>query len=108
MLKNSIGMLCLSLTLTACMSSNVQQLGYIDISDKSVTVPIGSGLLIGELKKSLREQGWKLSVDHGPRVTQGTVGETTRLESFSTLKTRYRLYARAHQDRKSTRLNSSH
>ncbi|MFN4163815.1 MAG: hypothetical protein ACK4GK_04525 [Ferrovibrio sp.] len=91
------GIFALPIVLAACMSSNVQHYGEIDATDKTITVPFGNSLLVGELKQRLRNDGWRMAVDRGPSVTQGRVGDSTRLESFDTFNTRYRLLVRASQ-----------
>jgi hypothetical protein len=83
--------LLLTITLSACGATKIQQFGKVDHSDKSVTVPIGNSLLTGELKQRLHNDGWRMAVDRGPSVTQGRTGDSTRLESFDTFNTRYRL-----------------
>jgi hypothetical protein len=88
-------LLLLTITLSACGATKTQQFGEIDRSDKTVTVPIGNSLLTGELKQRLHSDGWRMAVDRGPSVTQGRTGDSTRLESFDTFNTRYRLIVRA-------------
>lgn len=78
-------------TLSACAVANVQQYGTIDPNDKTVTVHTGGGGLNGQLKGILNSRGFKLVVDSGPKVTEGTMGEKTKLVSYETLRTRYRL-----------------
>jgi hypothetical protein len=79
------------ISLTACLSSNVQVYGEIAPSEKTITVPPGSSLLVGEIKQRLQGLGWKLVVDRGPRRTVGTLGEKTDLATADTFHTRYRL-----------------
>jgi hypothetical protein len=80
-----------AISLTGCMSHSLQTYGTIDESNKTVTVPAGSEGLKGKLKQVLANDGWRLVVDRGPDVTQGSVGAETRVEQFSTFKSRYRL-----------------
>ena len=54
-------------------------------------MPPGGEGLTGELKKTLKELGWQLAVDRGPSVVEGILGDQTKLESFNTFNTRYRL-----------------
>lgn len=77
--------------LSACAVADVQQYGTIDPNDKTVTVHTGGGGLNGQLKGILNSRGFKLVVDSGPKVTEGTMGEKTRLVSYETMRTRYRL-----------------
>lgn len=83
--------------LSGCMHHNAEVNSPIDLSDKSITVPPGSGGLKGAIKKSLSQNGWRLLVDRGPRVTEGEIGDKTRLEEYNTFKTRYRLGISYHQ-----------
>ncbi|MCH9827993.1 MAG: hypothetical protein K0U79_09640 [Gammaproteobacteria bacterium] len=82
----------ITVMLSGCISHNVQRYAEIDATQKTVTVPPGSKGLKGELKKVLLEMGWRLSVDRGPSVVEGDFGETTKLESYDTFNTRYRLH----------------
>jgi hypothetical protein len=87
----------IALFLSGCMYHNVQNYSFIDLSQKTVTVPSGAKGLKGELKKVLAEEGWQLSVDRGPSVVEGEFGSNTKLESYDTFNTRYRLYVYYHQ-----------
>ena len=78
--------------LSGCMHHNLQSYAAIDLSQKTITVPSGSKGLRGKLKQVLTEQGWQLSVDRGPSVVEGDLGSKTKLESYDTFNTRYRLY----------------
>lgn len=84
-------LVALLFTLSACAVADVQQYGTIDPNDKTVTVHTGGGGLNGQLKGILNSRGFKLVVDSGPKVTEGTMGEKTKLVSYETLRTRYRL-----------------
>lgn len=79
------------LSLAGCMSYDIRRYGSIDPQERSVTVPPGSLLLTGALKDVLQAEGWRLVIDRGPTVTEGTVGDSTRLQSYGTFNTRYRL-----------------
>jgi len=83
--------------LSGCMHHNAEIYSPIDQSDKSITVPPGSKGLKGAIKKSLAQNGWRLSVDRGPDVTEGEIGNKTRLENYDTFNTRYRLGISYHQ-----------
>jgi hypothetical protein len=84
--------------LTGCANTyNTQTYGPIDLSNKTVTVPFGSGGLKGKLKQSLANNGWKLISDKGPSVTEGTMGEKTRIEHYDTFNSRYRLIVSSQQ-----------
>jgi hypothetical protein len=78
--------------LSGCASHNLQRYSQIDEAQKTVTVPPGSKGLKGELKKALIDRGWRLSVDRGPDVTEEEIGEKTRVKSYDTFNTRYRLH----------------
>lgn len=73
------------------MGHDIQTYGTIDPREKSATVPAGGAGIKGLIKQSLREDGWRLAVDRGPNVTEGQLGETTRLQQFNTFNTRYRV-----------------
>jgi hypothetical protein len=78
---------------------NLQIYAAIDLSQKTVTVPPGGQGLKGKLKQILTEQGWQLSIDRGPSIVEGNLGSKTKLESYDTFNTRYRLYVRLQGDR---------
>ncbi|MEA4837835.1 MAG: hypothetical protein VB101_06090 [Rhodospirillaceae bacterium] len=86
-----VNIFVISVALSGCNSSRIETYGEIDYSDKSVTVPPGNGYMVGELKKRLRDSGWKLVVDGGPRRIQGSVGDKINIDSYNTFHTRYRL-----------------
>ncbi|HKW91397.1 MAG TPA: hypothetical protein VJX92_05820, partial [Methylomirabilota bacterium] len=46
----------------------------------------------GAIKEALAHDGWKIRVYRGPEVTEGTLGEKTRLERGRTFTTRYALF----------------
>lgn len=77
--------------LTGCQTSNVQKYSEFSSSDKSITVPSGGFALLGPVKSALRENGWKLVVKKGPKVTEGSLGKKVRLEEYDTFSTRYTL-----------------
>ena len=83
--------------LSGCATINFQRYSDIDLSEKTVTVPLGGGGLAGDLKKTLQESGWKLFVDKGPDVVEGAMGERTKLEAYNTFNTRYRLRVESNQ-----------
>ncbi len=78
--------------LASCMSPDVEKYAEIDKNQKTITVPPGSSVLKGPLKKILKENGWKMYVYSGPSVTEGTIGQRTRLSNYKTFKSRYYLY----------------
>ena len=83
------------LLLTGCPTMpTVQKYEAIDTSNKTMTVPFGSQGLIGKIKDLLSKKGWKLSVYQGPDVTEGQMGEKTKLKSYNTFNTRYTLLIR--------------
>ncbi|TXH32619.1 MAG: hypothetical protein E6Q98_24365 [Rhodospirillaceae bacterium] len=90
-MKRLLALAMLAGLLTGCISSDQQVYGQIDRTEKTITVPPGNAMLVGELKGRLHAAGWKLVVDRGPDKISGTMGETTELESYSTYNTRYRL-----------------
>jgi hypothetical protein len=83
--------------LSGCFYHNVQNYGQIDQNQKTVTVPPGAGGIKGDIKKVLSELGWRQSIDRGPSVTEGKIDKKTKLESYDTFNTRYRLYVKSFQ-----------
>jgi len=84
--------------LGGCATHNVQLYGPVDISNKTVTVPPGSEGLKGKLKQALANDGWKLVVYRGPSVTEGEIGERTKIEQYDTFNSRYRLVVSSYQN----------
>ena len=80
-----------------CSSHNIQMYGQVDLNNKTVTVPPGSKGLKGELKNYLSKNGWELFVYRGPSVTEGEVGEKTRVQQYDTFKSKYKLIAASRQ-----------
>lgn len=80
-----------------CASYNVQLYGSVDQTNKTVTVPAGSGGLKGELKKALYQGGWKLVIHRGPSVTEGELGKKTKIEQYDTFNTKYHLIVTSQQ-----------
>ena len=83
--------------ISGCLSHDTQVYGTIDKSNKTVMVPTGSEGLKGKLKQTLAKNGWKLVVYKGASVTEGKVGENTKLESYDTFKAKYRLIVNDNQ-----------
>jgi hypothetical protein len=83
--------LLVALAVAACGSYRLRTFAAVDLTAKTITVPPGGGLT-GALKEALTREGWQIAVYRGPDVTQGTVGDRTRLESVKTFKTRYTLF----------------
>jgi hypothetical protein len=77
--------------LGGCQTNTISQQSQFDPTDRTMTVPPGSSLLLGPIKEGLVKAGWKLVVDRGPDLVTGTVGENTNLASSNTFLTRYRL-----------------
>ena len=77
--------------LAGCASTDIQSYDSIDGTSKTVTVPSGGYGLTGGIKKALSDRGWKLVVDRGPSVTEGSIGENTQIKQYDSFKTRYRL-----------------
>lgn len=96
MLRKIASVVLLAL-LAGCATHNVQLYGPIDTSNKTVTVPPGSEGLKGKLKQALANDGWKLIVYRGPSVTEGEVGEKTKIEHYDTFNSRYRLITSSYQ-----------
>ncbi len=84
--------------LGGCATHNVQHYGPVDTSNKTVTVPPGSDGLKGKLKQALANDGWKLVVYRGPSVTEGEIGERTKIEQYDTFNSRYRLVVSSYQN----------
>lgn len=77
---------------SGCVISNsIQSYAPIDATSKTITVPTGSYGLLGILKTTLSEHGWRLAVYRGPEVIQGSTGTSTQLEKYDTFHTRYTL-----------------
>lgn len=83
--------------LSGCMSHSLNMYGEIDVNEKSVTVPPGAKGLKGELKSYLAKEGWQLAVYRGPSISEGSLGEQTKIESYDTFNTRYRLMVASFQ-----------
>lgn len=79
----------------ASQAAQVQKYKEFDSSSKTITVPVGSGGLVGITKRVLADNGWVLVVDRGPTVVEGKVSERVTLEKYDTFNTRYRLYVRS-------------
>lgn len=95
--RKMVGIVAL-VCLTGCIRPPIiQSYGAIDLSQKSVTVPPGSNGLKGKLKQFLVAEGWRLSIDKGPSVVEGDLGSKTKLESYDTFNTRYRLHVVSRQ-----------
>jgi hypothetical protein len=85
-------------SLAGCANTyDIQTYEPIDPHEKTVTVPFGSSGLKGALKQALAKEGWKLKVDRGPSVTEGTIGPATRIEQYDTFNSRYRLLISSRQ-----------
>ena len=84
-------LLLITLSLSACTSTNLQTYAPIDKRAKTITVTAGSSGLKGAIKKALSAQGWKMSVYSGPEVLEGSAGEKVSLKKYSTSNTRYTL-----------------
>jgi len=64
-----------SLIISGCgRNVNINKYYDIDTTEKSITLPPGSSLLIGAFKKSLSTNGWKMSVYRGPEVEESAKG----------------------------------
>jgi hypothetical protein len=96
-MKATVLLVAIVFVLSGCMQHNLQNYAAIDLSQKTVTVPPGAKGLRGKLKQILTEQGWRLSIDRGPAVVEGDLGSKTKLESYETFNTRYRLYVVSRQ-----------
>ena len=89
-------LLALALLSMGCMSYRVRTFERVDNSDRTITVPPGGGLT-GAVKEALAKEGWKITVYRGPEVTEGALGERTRLERGGTFTTRYAMFLRWNQ-----------
>jgi hypothetical protein len=81
--------IAITILLVGCQSS--VNYAAIDPTQRTMTIPPGSTLLLSPIKQALIRAGWKLNVDPGPYVTRGTLGDKTNLASGGTFLTRYRL-----------------
>ena len=77
--------------LTGCGTYDLVMYGSVDPSAKSITVPEGGSGLTGKIKAMLQAEGWTLVVDRGPKVTEGSLGTKTHLETYDSSNTRYQL-----------------
>ena len=80
-----------AILLTGCYWDHLQQYKSLDQTARTITVPSGGGGLAGALKNVLKQQGWRLAVVRGPKVTEGKLGEKTKLQEYGTFNTRYQL-----------------
>jgi hypothetical protein len=98
MRRTSLLLIILTVTsmLAGCMSLRVHTFAPVDTTSKTVTVPPGGGLT-GAVKEALSKDGWKIAVYRGPDITEGTLGENTRLERSKSFNTRYAVFIRWRQ-----------
>ncbi|EKT4541548.1 hypothetical protein QEM15_003757 [Pseudomonas putida] len=96
-MKLSIAVVCGAILLSGCTTQNVNSFGSIDQSQKTITVPAGAAGLTGGLKSALQANGWKMTVYRGASVTEGELGESTKLRQYDTFNTRYTLRVRYNQ-----------
>lgn len=89
-LPAAVSLLCLFGCATGT-KFQIQKYAEIDKWEKTITVAAGSDGLRGQLKQSLANDGWKMVVYRGVSVTEGQIGEKTRVEQYETYSTRYRL-----------------
>ena len=83
--------------LAGCATHNVQVYSRIDTSDKTITVQPGGEGLNGKLKQALAKDGWKMVVYGGPAVTEGTLGDKTKLKQYDSFNSRYQLVVASNQ-----------
>lgn len=80
------------LLLTGCVSApESRSYAQIDLTEKSITVPPGSGGLKGLLKDILIGEKWSLTVDSSLDVTEGEAKEKVSLQTRRVYQTRYYL-----------------
>ena len=96
-MQRLIALVILVVILAACATYDVQTYARIEQSSKTITVPAGSQGLTGKIKQALVNDGWKLSVYSGPTISEGAIGEKTRIEQYDTFNTRYRLLVTSRQ-----------
>lgn len=90
-MKTKLILLLISTVLVSCSTYNAELYNDLDLSEKRITVPPGGSAVIGAIKSALKEDGWKLSIYRGPKITEGTVGEKTKLKEYNTFNSRYNL-----------------
>lgn len=83
--------------LSGCASYDVQRYGSVETTNKTITVQPGGGGLNGALKQALSNDGWRLVIDRGPSVTEGSLGQNTKLSAYDTFNTKYRLAVSSNQ-----------
>lgn len=77
--------------LSGCAGHKVRTYGQIDLTERSITVPSGGSGLAGEIKQMLHAEGWRMSIDSGPVIAEGKLGDKTNIAVYDTFNTRYRL-----------------
>lgn len=83
------------LTLTifsGCSTRSFVAYDYINLDERSITIPAGHGGFIADLKIFLTKEGWDVVSDRGPEVTEN-LNHGQRSEKSDTFKTKYRLQA---------------
>ena len=83
--------LVIILVFTSCATHNQQVYASVDQMNKSILVDIGSLGALGEVKKALIADGWRLVVMDGVNVTKGITSPNVRLEESRVYNVRYRL-----------------
>ncbi|MFZ2281928.1 MAG: hypothetical protein WAW39_29295 [Prosthecobacter sp.] len=68
-MKWILALLCVALA--SCMTFNVNKIGAIDTSKKTIAVSMGGGDLANSIKSALRADGWKVSIIDGLTVNPG-------------------------------------
>lgn len=86
-----------AVAMSGCMTYNATHYGKIDPTNKTITVPIGSAGLNGQLKSVLSMAGWKMVVSRGPEITKGRSGDDVYLEKYTKSLSKYDLRTRSNQ-----------
>lgn len=79
------------LFLISC-TTTADYLSDFEIKEKTITVPPGNRGIIGDIKRSFRDNGYELFVHRGPTVTRGTIGSDTMIETGNTFLSNFTLY----------------
>jgi len=75
-IKRGIIAALLAVSLGGCPTSTVQTYNALDLSNKTMTVPVDNTLLIGLIKQRLPRNGWAIVDEAGTALTTGINGPT--------------------------------
>lgn len=90
-MKKVIWCISLVLPLYGCTTYNARVITPLDLAEKTVTVPVGSKGLKGDVKELLAKSGWKLMVGNEDVKSEGSAGESVDIKHVRDYGTRYRM-----------------